>query len=156
VLGLAWGPVVHQLAAGLGVEVEEIREQHERRAAVTAFDIPSGHVPAGSMAALRFEVQGIVAGRPAIVLEHVTRLRDDIAPDWPAPTGSGCYRILIGGSPAVTCELTLSGEDGDHNTGGLVATAMRILNAIPAVCAAEPGLLSALDLPLVTARHFAR
>ena len=28
-------------------------------------------------------------------------------------------------------------EDGDHNTGGLVATAMRILNAIPAVCEAQ-------------------
>ena len=37
------------------------------------------------MAGLRFEVQGIVNGRPAIVLEHVTRLRDDIAPDWPKP-----------------------------------------------------------------------
>ncbi len=34
-----------------------------------------------------------------------------------------------------------------------MATAMRILNAIPAVCAAKPGLLSVLDLPLVTARH---
>ena len=156
VLGLAWGPVVHQLAAGLGVEVEEIREQHERRAAATAFDIPSGHVPAGTMAALRFEVQGIVGGRPVIVVEHVTRLRDDLAPDWPTPTGSGCYRILIEGSPALSCELTLSGADGDHNTGGLLATAMRILNAIPAVCAAKPGLLSALDLPLVTARHLAR
>ncbi len=108
------------------------------------------------MAALRFEVQAIVGGRPAIVLEHVTRLRDDLAPDWPQPTGSGCYRVRIEGSPSITCELTLAGDDGDHNTGALVATALRILNAIPAVCAAEPGLLSALDLPLVTARHLLR
>jgi hypothetical protein len=156
VLSLAWGPVVHQLAAGLGVEVEDVREQHERRPAATAFDIPSGHVPAGTMAALRFEVQGIVRGRAAIVVEHVTRLRDDLAPDWPTPTGSGCYRIVIKGSPSLTCELTLEGDDGDHNTGGLVATAMRILNAIPAVCAAKPGLLSALDVPLLTARHLLR
>jgi hypothetical protein len=153
VLTLAWGPVVGQIAAGLGVEIADVEETHERRAAERAFDIPSGHVAAGTMAALRFEVRGIVNGRPAIVLEHVTRLRDDLAPEWPRPTGSGCYRVVIGGSPAVTCELTLTGEDGDHNTGGLLATAMRILNAIPAVCAAKPGLLSALDLPLVTARH---
>ena len=156
VLSVAWGPVVKQIAAGLGAEVEELRETHERRPAEVTFDIPSGRVPAGTMAALRFEVQGIVRGRPAIVLEHVTRLRDDLAPDWPQPTGSGCYRVVVDGSPSLRCELTLAGEDGDHNTGGLLATAMRILNAIPAVCAAKPGVLSALDLPLVTARHLLR
>ena len=46
----------------------------------------------------------------------------------------------------------MMGEDGDHNTGGLLVTAMRVLNAIPAVCAAPPGLLSTLDLPLVTGK----
>jgi hypothetical protein len=156
VLSVAWGPVVHQLAAGLGVKVDELRETHERRATDVAFDIPSGRVPAGTMSALRFEVQGIVAGRPAIVLEHVTRLRDGDAPDWPEPPGSGCYRVIVDGDPALRCDLTLAGEGGDHNTGGLLATAMRILNAIPAVCEARPGLLSALDLPLVTARGLMR
>ena len=48
------------------------------------------------------------------------------------------------------CELSMVGEDGDHNTGGLLGTAMRLLNAIPAVCAAPPGLLTPFDLPLVT------
>jgi hypothetical protein len=33
---------------------------------------------------------------------------------------------------------------------------MRVLNAIPAVCAAKPGLLSTLDLPIFTARHVMR
>ena len=41
----------------------------------------------------------------------------------------------------------MMGDDGDHNTGGLVGTAARLVNAIPAVCAAPPGLLSVLDLP---------
>lgn len=157
ILSLAWGGVVKQLAAGLGVEIEELRETHEKVPAPHAFDIPPGHVPAGTMAGLRFEVQGIVKGRPAIVLEHVTRLHDDIAPDWPKPlAGSGCYRVVIEGSPSTTCELLMHGEDGDHNTGNLVATALRILNAIPAVCAAKPGLLSALDMPLITGRHLLR
>jgi hypothetical protein len=157
ILTLAWGGVVKQIAAGLGVEIEEIRETHIKVPAPEAFDIPPGHVPAGTMAGLRFEVQGIVNGRPAIVLEHVTRLRDDIAPDWPKPLqGSGCYRVVIEGSPATTCELLMHGDDGDHNTGNLVATALRILNAIPAVCDAKPGLLSALDLPLITGRHLLR
>jgi hypothetical protein len=156
VLSMGWGAVVHVLAAGLGVEVDELRETHERQVAPETFQIPAGPVPKGTVAALRFEVQGIVRGRARIIVEHVTRLRDDLAPDWPQPTGSGSYRILVKGSPSLTCELTLAGEDGDHNTGGLVATAMRILNAVPAVCAAKPGLLSTLDLPLVTARHLMR
>lgn len=157
ILTLAWGGVVKQIAAGLGVEIEEIRETYVKVPAPEAFDIPPGHVPAGTVAGLRFEVQGIVNGRPAIVLEHVTRLRDDIAPDWPYPLrGSGCYRVVIEGSPSTTCELLMHGEDGDHNTGNLVATALRILNAIPAVCDAKPGLLSALDLPLITGRHLLR
>jgi hypothetical protein len=152
VLTLAWGSTIHMLAAALGATLDGIEEKVERRPADAAFTIPPGPVPAGTMSALRFEVQGMVKGRPAVIVEHVTRLRDEDAPDWPKPTGSGCYRIQIEGSPSITCELTLEGEDGDHNTGGLVATAARVLNAIPAVCAAKPGLLSPLDLPLYSAR----
>ena len=83
------------IAAGLGVELDEIRETHERLPAPTTFDIAAGQVAGRApWPALRFEVQGIVNGRPAIVVEHVTRLRDDLAPDWPQPAGHGCYRIL--------------------------------------------------------------
>ena len=32
--------------------------------------------------------------------------------------------------------------------GAMVATAMRVVNAVPYVVAAEPGLLSSVDLPL--------
>ena len=50
----------------------------------------------------------------------------------------------------------MMGDDGDHNTAGLVGTAGRLVNSIPAVCAAEPGLLSALDLPLITGKGLLR
>jgi 4-hydroxy-tetrahydrodipicolinate reductase len=50
----------------------------------------------------------------------------------------------------------MMGDDGDHNTGGLVGTAGRLVNAIPAVCAARPGILSVLDLPLVPAKGLLR
>src|SRR5262249_55057730 len=121
VLTMAWGPVVRVLAAGIGAEIEEIREVHERRPAPDDIRISAGTVRQGTTAALRFEVQGIVKGRPAIVLEHVTRLRNDLAPDWPQPSAHGCYRIAVRGNPSIRCEVVLEGEDGDHNTGGLVA-----------------------------------
>jgi 4-hydroxy-tetrahydrodipicolinate reductase len=44
------------------------------------------------------------------------------------------------------------GEDGDHNTAGITGTAMRVVNAIPVVCDAAPGVVSTLDLPIFTAR----
>ena len=149
-LSYAWGGVIGQIAESLGVEVDEIREVHEKATLDHDVHLPVGDVPAGTMAGLRFEVQGMIGGRPAIVVEHVTRLDDAVAPEWPQGHG---YRIVIEGSPSFTCELNMLGDDGDHNTGGLVATAMRIINAIPHVCAAEPGMLSTLDLPLFGARH---
>jgi 4-hydroxy-tetrahydrodipicolinate reductase len=156
VLRLTWGPTVQLLADALDVELDDIVEVHERLPATETFDIPTGTIEAGTTGALRFEVQGIVNGRPAIVVEHVTRLRDDLAPQWPAPPHGGGYRIQISGDPSWTMELGMRGADGDHNTGGLLATAMRVLNAIPAVCAAPPGLLTPTDLPLVTGRGLLR
>ena len=43
-------------------------------------------------------------------------------------------------------------EAGLERNPGIVATAMHCVNAIPYVCAAEPGLLTYLDLPLVAGR----
>jgi len=37
--------------------------------------------------------------KAVVVLEHVTRLRDDLAPEWPQPAGQGCYRVVITGEP---------------------------------------------------------
>ncbi len=159
----AWGPVLHQLAAGLGVTIDNIEETIERVPADDAFDTPTGHLAAGTIAAMRSTLTGYVGGQVTFVLDHVTRMRDDIAPDWPQPhisippkdlgygpaSGRGLYRVEIEGSPSMRCEFEMA-EDHDHDLGARIAGASRMVNAIPAVCAAPPGLLSALDLPLVT------
>jgi len=152
VLTTAWGSVVHQIAAGLGTSLDAVEEWYERVPAPETFSVAAGVVEKGTVAALRFEVRGMRDGVPIVVLEHVTRLRDDLAPEWPQPTGHGCYRVVITGEPMYTLDLQLLGTDGDHNTAGLKATAMRLVNAVPAVVDARPGLLTALDLPLVTAK----
>jgi hypothetical protein len=149
-LSFAWGGTLHLLAEGLGLTLEELREVHERRPATKPIRIGAHTVEPGTMAALRFEVQGVVGGRPVLVVEHVTRLDDDLAPEW--PTGNGSYRVVVAGDPAIRCELEFEDAHGDHAVGGVILTATRIVNAIPAVCAAPPGLLSALDLPLVTGK----
>lgn len=152
-LTFAWGGIVQCLADALGVELDGIEEWHERRPAEETFEISTGTVEEGTTAALRFEVRGIVGRDARIVLEHVTRLHDAVAPDWPQPTGQGGYRVVVDGSPNYTLDFQMVGEDGDHNTAGVLGSAMRVLNAIPAVCAAPPGMLSVLDLPLTPGRH---
>jgi len=154
VLSFGWGGTLRLLAEGLGVELDEIREIHERRPATRVIEIGSHVVETGTTGAIRFEVQGIIDGRPAIVVEHVTRLDDDLAPEW--PTGKGSYRVLIKGSPEMKCEFEFWDERRDHAVGGVVLTATRLVNAIPTVCDAPPGLLSALDLPLITGRGLYR
>jgi 2,4-diaminopentanoate dehydrogenase len=152
VLTMAWGSVVRQLAAGLDVELDSVEEWYERRPALESFEVDAGTIEQGTAAALHFEVRGIRNGRAVIVLEHVTRLHDDLAPEWPQPAGHGCYRVQVSGEPNYTLDLQLVGSDGDHNTAGLKATAMRLVNAVPAVVASAPGLITALDLPPVTGR----
>lgn len=150
VLSLAWGSVVRQLAAGLGIALDKVEEMYVRRPAPEDFDIASGHIPKGSAAALRFEVIGLAGGVPAVVLEHITRLRADLCPDWPQPAQpGGSYRIEITGEPGYAVDIALNSRYGDHNHAGLLATAMRIVNAIPAVVAAAPGIRTTLDLPLI-------
>ena len=102
---------------------------------------------------MRFEIRGMVGGEARIVVEHVTRLRDEDAPEWPQGHG---YVIDIDGEPAVRVSIELSSRVGDHNYAGCLATAMHVINAIPTVCEAEPGVLSFLDVPTYTARHLMR
>jgi hypothetical protein len=153
VLSLAWGSVIRQLAAGLDLELDEVTETYVREPAPEDFDIASGHIAKGTAAALRFEVRGMRDGNVAVVVEHVTRLREDLCPEWPQPAQpGGSYRVEITGEPTYALDLCQSSPNGDHNRAGLVATAARIVNAIPHVVAARTGIVTTLDLPLVTGK----
>lgn len=153
VLGMAWGTTIRQLAAGFGIEVDEIRDSCTRIPAPEAFDVAAGHIPKGGQAALRFEIHGMVNGKPAIVIDHVTRLRDDLCPDWPQPAQpGGSYKVEIVGEPSYTVDICPTSRKGDHNYAAIAAGAGRVVNAIPAVVAAPPGIRTTLDLPLITGK----
>ena len=151
VLSVAWGCAIRQLADGLNIEVDTITESYEREPAPEAFDIAAGHIPKGGVAAVRFQIHGMVDGAPAIVVEHVTRLRGDLRPDWAQPAQpGGSYRIEITGEPSYAVDICPTSSLGDHNHAAISAAAGRIVNAIPAVVAAPPGIRTTLDLPLVS------
>ncbi|MDL9938812.1 diacylglycerol kinase [Gordonia sp. ABSL1-1] len=154
VLTAAWGTTIHQVAAGLGVEIDEIVEIHDSAPAPDDFEISAGTIAAGTRAAVRFEIIGTAKGKPVIVVEHVTRLREDLRPDWAQPAQpGGCYRVEITGEPSYRVDICPTSERGDHNHAAIVAGAGRVVNAIPAVIAAPPGIRTTLDLPLVTGSY---
>src|SRR3546814_9374818 len=98
----AWGPVLELVASAIGVQLERIEDRHEVLIADQDVPIASGTVPEGTISGMRFEIIGVVDGEERIVVEHVTRLRDDAAPDWPEGHG---YRLLIEGEQRAKVEL---------------------------------------------------
>ena len=153
VLSIAWGTAIRQLAAGLGIEVDEIRDSVEQEAAPEDFEIAAGRIAKSTVAALRFQIEGLVAGDPVIVVEHVTRLRGDLRPDWAQPAQEGgSYRVEITGEPSYVMDVSPTSRNGDHNYAAILAAAGRIVNAVPDVVAAAPGIRTTLDLPLVTSK----
>ncbi|OBH54102.1 dihydrodipicolinate reductase [Mycobacterium colombiense] len=153
---MAWKAPIHLMAEGLGVEVEEIRGSLDRELTGRDIEVAFGTVEAGTCGALRMQAIGVVDGREAIVIEHVTRLAHDVAPDWPTGIGDLSYRVMISGDPDIDCTLAATLKDPakagiggmTSGAGAMVATAMRVVNAVPYVVAAQPGLLSSVDLPL--------
>ena len=151
-LSVGWRPPVRQLAAGLGIEVDEITETYEREHAAEAFDIAAGHLPRaakpryGSKSAAwskatrhRHRARQPVAGRPT----------PRLAPARPA------RRLLPRRNQRRTVlhrDIMPTSRKGDHNHAAIVAAAGRIVNAIPAVVAAAPGIRTTLDLPLITGK----
>jgi hypothetical protein len=158
VLASIWGGPVRLLADELGVELEELRERYETWEATEPIDSTMMRVEPGQVAAVRFAVEGIVQGRTAIVMEHVNRLASAAAPDWPvAPEGRpGVHRVIVTGNPGVEINTHLGLDGVDHNVAGVVATAAKAVNAIPAVCASPPGLVSLRDLPVSQVGHVMR
>jgi hypothetical protein len=151
ILAMAWGTAIRMMATGLGIEVDEIVEHWEAEPAPESYDIAAGRIEKGTIAALKFSISGLVDGHPAIVVEHVTRTRDDLRPDWARPAaGGGSYRIEITGEPSYVVDVVPSSEHGDHNHAAIVAACGRIVNSIPDVLAAEAGIRTTLDLPLPT------
>ena len=158
VLASIWGGPVKLVAESLGVALDEIRESHETWLATEPIDCTMMHVEPGRVAAVRFAVEGIKDGRSVIAMEHVNRLTAAAAPHWPQPPDgkSGVHRVVITGRPGVEINAHVGLDGVDHNEGGVIATAARVVNAVPAVQRARPGLLALRDLPAAQAEGLLR
>jgi len=150
---MVWAPMVRSVGRALDKPVDRIETFVERRPLEKDVTVDGmGLFEAGTQGAFRFEVRGFHGDDALYVLEHVTRIDDDCATDWPyPPEGRGCHQVIISGNP----DLTVSLHAGDHFEpgaagGGNASAANWIVNAIPGVCDAKPGVVTSMDLPPIT------
>ena len=147
ILDSMWGSPIRSLAEDLGITLDSVRERYEKWVTPHPIECVMMNVEPGRVAAVRFAVEGIRGGEVVITMEHVNRLTDVAAPDWPFPPDgrSGVHRVVVGGSPGIEINTHVGGSGVDHNDGGVIATAARAINMIDGVCRAPAGLMAAHD-----------
>jgi 2,4-diaminopentanoate dehydrogenase len=145
---------VVQMAEAMGVQLDDVVEGHDVLYAEEAFEAGLYSIPAGTIAGMRFQVKGMIDGVPRVVLEHVAKLRDTDFPDVHFK-GNG-YRVTIDGEPCIQLDfrMTLRNPATLLARPGYTATAMALVNAIPQVCNAPPGVLSYTDLRPHPSKNF--
>lgn len=147
-----WAPMLRLVGEALGKPVETISVSVEKRSLDRTINVPGmGQFDEGTMGAFRFVVTGSHGGAALYALEHITRIDDDCAPDWPyPPQGRGCHQVLISGNPDLTVTLHAADHfDPGAGGGGNATAANWIVNAIPGVCAAPAGIVTTFDIPAI-------
>lgn len=153
-----FGDAVRMMAEAIGVELDEVRCETEFAQTTEDLDLGSWLIPAGCVAGVAASWQGIRAGKTIIDLRVRGRKGRTLEPDWQIEHG---YVVEVEGRPNVRTKLEVrpprdfvARSFGDYMVLGMIITAMPAINAIPAVCAARPGIVTYVDLPLIATRGF--
>jgi 2,4-diaminopentanoate dehydrogenase len=137
------------VARGLEATIDDFTYAREVAVAATPFEVKVGRIDAGTVSAQRFSCTAVIRGRPAFTIEHVIRLRDDQAPDWPRGNG---WQVTVEGAPSMALDVRIGTHGEDEADQGCLATAMHAVHAIRPVCEAAPGIRTFLDLPTILGR----
>lgn len=142
---LVFMDTVEMMADALKVTLDDIVFNVDFATANEDLHLGYMDIPKGTICALRMSYCGIVKDKRVIDLQLVWRLGYSMTPDWPVEG----YVIEIEGEPDV--RASFHAEKGKTSSG--TTTAMNAVHAIPAVCTARPGIVTAAELPLITAAY---
>ncbi|BBZ70389.1 NAD(P)H-dependent amine dehydrogenase family protein [Mycobacterium paraseoulense] len=143
VVGTAYKPSSVLLADTLGLKDYELVHFRDIELAPEDFDVASGHIRKGTVAAMRFGTRVLHEGRAVIVQEHCTRMREDLGSSWPRGDG---WSIVVEGEPSMSVSVNIGIHGEDHTDQACLATAMHAVHAIPQVVNAAPGIHTLVDL----------
>lgn len=155
-LGDVFRESIAMIAAAMDVEIDEIRHEREFVLADRDLQCAVGTIRKGTIAGQKHRFSGLEGGAALIQVETRWKVvREDLGVGMPAD-GECTWTITVEGEPSIRNVVSL-GEtfDPDHpeyecysSRRGMISIAMHALNAVPAVCAAAPGVRTFLDLPL--------
>jgi hypothetical protein len=145
---------VRMIADHMGFRIDpDIRTIQDIAVATSTIDYDPFPITTGTVAARRFRWQALVDGEPVITAAVNWLMgEENLDPDWSFGERGERFEVEITGDPNVS--LTFKGlqpdtiAEGLIRNPGIVVTANHCVNAIPDVCAAEPGIKTYLDLPL--------
>ncbi len=149
---------VRMIADHMGFRIDtNIRTIQDVAVATSDIDYAPFPIATGTVAARRFRWQALVDGEPVITAAVNWLMGEEsLDPAWDFGGRGERFEVEITGDPTVS--LTFKGlqpetiAEGLVKNPGVVATANHCVNAIPDVCAAEPGIKTYLDLPLFAGR----
>lgn len=131
------------LADALNAGIDEVTATVEAVAAEHDHQIFDHVLRAGTTAGQRWNWSGRRAGEPLVEIETLWTVGNEYPKHWPKPQHG--WTLTIEGDPSMrTHFISLASFERDapmleHVNSANVATGMAVLNAVPGVCAAEPG-----------------
>jgi hypothetical protein len=147
-----FGEAVRMIGDALGVEFDEVSCAAEYAQTTEELDMGFWKIDRGCVAGIYASWQGRVGDRCIVELSVRWRKGPTLNPDWQVGMG---HRIEIAGMPTLNLTLGfLPPPDFEATTMeefmvlGHVMTAVPAVNAIPAVVAAPPGIVTYTDLSL--------
>src|SRR2546423_1116359 len=107
------------VAAGLEAVIDDFVFDRQVVVADRPFAITAGRIEVGTVSAQRFSATAIIDGRPALTVEHITRLSEREAPDWPRGRG---WKVAVEGRPSMVLEAKIAVNGEDENEQGCLGT----------------------------------
>ena len=146
----SFGPSLRLIADALAIPLDSVEGTGAVAVTTCAVEIAAGTLEAGTVAAQRTTVSGMRAGRELMRFRATWFCTTEI--DQPWELMSTGWKIFVEGDAPLDIDLRfpLDLEQMGAVTPGY--TANRAVNAIPYVCAAEPGIRTITDLPQIIAR----
>lgn len=148
--GAAFAGSLRMVADALGLPLDDVVATGQVAAALRTVGVAAGRVEAGTIGAQRMQVEGRRDGRPLLSFSANWYLTTEVEPAWDLRE-TGWHLLVEGDAPLdVTIRFPVAPDAWAATSPGL--TAHRPVNAIPYVCAAEPGIRTSVELPQIVPR----
>lgn len=141
------------LGDALNADLDEVTATVEAVAAQQDHQIFEHLLQAGTTAGQRWNWRGLRDGETLVEIETLWTVGNEYPGHWPKPRHG--WTLTIEGDPSMQthfvslASFSRAASMEEHVRSANVATAMQVLNAVPAVCEAPPGFATSATLPLI-------